>query len=209
MRVFLKIWTSLVLLTFLGNSQRDPHRQLECRLCIKIGANARSQQRTRYDIVYSGDSDWRGSPLGITLSMRNNAGVRYPTCLRTEFDLNSISLSARHPDSEIRISITHRLADNPTTRQPVAPTTKPLPMPLDRPHYHFYLSLPHIYDAIRVGFLVIISFYFNFRRFADFLKVLDIISIVTIDYGPLSPLAPDTLYPWILATSRYKNYLVS
>ena len=38
-------------------------------------------------------------------------------------------------------------------------------------------------------------------------QYLDNISIVTIDCGPLSPLAPDIWYPWILATSRYKTTL--
>ena len=131
--------------------------------------------------------------------------VRYPTCLRTEIDSNATLLSAHHP---IRKRASASRTDSSTTRQPVAPTAKSLPRPLDLPRYHFYLSLPHIHDAIRVGFLVIISFYFNFWRFADFLKVLDTISIVTIDCGPLSPLSCDILYPWTLATSRYKSYLV-
>jgi len=49
--------------------------------------------------------------------------VRYPTCLRTERDSNAISISARHPNSEIHISITHRLIDNPTTSGPYDKTT--------------------------------------------------------------------------------------
>src|SRR6188768_4132673 len=63
------------------------------------------------------------SARGKTGQMRGT--VRYPTCLRTEIDSNTISISARHPNSEIRISITHRLVDNPTTSGPYDKTTCP------------------------------------------------------------------------------------
>jgi len=63
----------------------------------------------------------KGPPLNHALA--NNRIVRYPTCLRTEIDSNAVSLSARHPNLEIRISITHRLVDNPTTSGPYNKTT--------------------------------------------------------------------------------------
>ena len=44
--------------------------------------------------------------------------VRYSTCLRTEFDSKANTISARHPNSDTRIKITHRFTDNLTISSP-------------------------------------------------------------------------------------------
>ena len=47
--------------------------------------------------------------------------VRYPTCLRTEFDLKANTISAQHPNSDTRIKIAHGFTDNLTISSPYEP----------------------------------------------------------------------------------------
>jgi len=123
----------------------------------------------------------------ISLCLSRNCQVSYlPT---HGIDSNAITIGARHPNSEVRINITHRLVDNPTSSSPYKPRpSRPTGFPFLSIFSPYSRRDPRWFPSYHL-------FYFNFRRFADFLKVLDIISIVTIDCGPLSPLAPDILYP--------------
>ena len=89
----------------------------ECRMISVKVSNGRLGDWSETILVIVEVEDTKRLPVLVP--------VRYPTCLRTEIDSNTISISARHPNSEIRISITHRLVDNPTTSGPYDKTTCP------------------------------------------------------------------------------------
>ena len=126
-----------------------------------------------------------------------NVSVRYPTCLRTEFDSNANTISAQHPNSDTRIKIAHGFTDNLRITSPYEPRPS-------RPTGFPFLSIFSPYSRRDPRWFP--GYDLLFWPFSDYHE--DYISTISIFSGPLSPLCCDTSYPWILATSRYKNYFV-
>jgi len=74
-------------------------------------------------------------PPRLNLEKRRTSGtVRYPTCLRTEFDSKANTISAQHPNSDTRIKIAHGFTDNLTISSPYEPRPS-------RPTVHPFLSI--------------------------------------------------------------------